>query len=257
MARNNWSREETIIAFNVYCKIQFKSSNKNNPTVIKYAKIIGRSPSALNMKIGNLGRLDPELKRKGIVGLSKGSKLEEIIWNEFNGNWEKLAYESELLISKFQNKSIEEVTKIDLKDIEEFPKGLERQRIVKQRVNQSFFRSTILSSYNLKCAITGLSIPDLLIASHIVPWARDEKNRLNPRNGICLNSIHDKAFDRGYITITPEFKVKLSPIFNEYKKDNSIKNLFLQYNNKEIALPDKFLPSKEFLDFHYQKIFKK
>ena len=86
---------------------------------------------------------------------------------------------------------------------------------------------------------------------------KDEKNRLNPRNGICLNSIHDKAFDKGYITITPEFKVKLSPIFNEYKRDNSIKDLFLQYDNKEITLPDKFLPSREFLDFHYQKIFRK
>lgn len=257
MARNNWSREETIIAFNVYCKIPFKSSSKKNPTVIKYAKIIGRSPSALNMKIGNLGRLDPELKKRGIVGLSNGSKLEEVIWNEFNGNWEKLAFESELLISKFENKSIEEVTEIDTRDIEEFPKGIERERIVKQRVNQSFFRSTILSSYNLKCAITGLSIPDLLIASHIVPWAKDKDNRLNPRNGICLNSIHDKAFDRGYITITSDFKVKLSPVFADYKKDNSIEGLFLKYDNQKINLPDKFLPSKDFLDYHYNNIFKK
>lgn len=257
MARNNWSREETIIAFNVYCKIPFKSSSKNNPTVIKYAKIIGRSPSALNMKIGNLGRLDPELRKKGIVGLSNGSKLEKVIWDEFNGNWEKLAFESELLISKFESKPIEKVAEINLKDIEEFPKGIERERIIKQRVNQSFFRSTILASYNLKCAITGLSISDFLIASHIVPWAKDKKNRLNPRNGICLNSIHDKAFDKGYITITPDFKVKLSPIFHEYKKDSSISDFFLKYDNRKIALPDKFSPSKEFLDYHYNEIFKK
>ncbi|MEM9847957.1 MAG: HNH endonuclease [Bacteroidota bacterium] len=257
MARNNWSREETIIAFNAYCKIPFKSSSKSNPTVIKYAKIIGRSPSALNMKIGNLGRLDPELKKKGIVGLSNGSKLEEIIWNEFNGNWERLAFESELLISKFQNKSIEEAAQIDMRDVEELPKGIDREKIVKQRVNQSFFRATILSSYNLKCAITGLSVPDLLVASHIVPWAKDKENRLNPRNGICLNSIHDKAFDKGYITITPDFKVKLSSAIADLKRDNSIKDLFLKYDNKKISLPDKFLPSKDFLDYHHHHIFKK
>ena len=64
---NNWTREETIIAFNVYCKIPFKDSNKNHPMIIKYANIIGRSPSALNMKVGNLGRLDPKLKEKGIT----------------------------------------------------------------------------------------------------------------------------------------------------------------------------------------------
>jgi hypothetical protein len=65
---NNWTREETIVAFNVYCKVPFKSSSKTNPTIIKYANIIGRSPSALNMKVGNFGRLDPELKKQGAAG---------------------------------------------------------------------------------------------------------------------------------------------------------------------------------------------
>jgi putative restriction endonuclease len=256
MAKNNWTREETIIAFNVYCKIQFKNSSKTNPTIIKYAKIIGRSPSALNMKIGNFGRLDPELKKRGITGLRNGSKLEEIIWNEFNGNWEELAYESQRLIAMFENKTIEEVSDINLDDIE-FPKGKERETIVKRRVNQSFFRSTILSSYNLKCAITGLPIPELLVASHIVPWAKDKNNRLNPRNGICLNSIHDKAFDKGYLTITIDYKVKVSPILKAYNNDDSISDLLLKYDNQKIILPDKFLPAKEFLDYHNTIIFKR
>lgn len=178
---NKWTKEETIIAFNVYCKIPFKSSSKTNPTIIKYANIIGRSPSALNMKVGNFGRLDPELKKQGIVGLGNGSKLDEIVWNEFNGNWEKLAYESELLIAEFQNKKVEEI--ID-DELFEFPIGTERDAIVKQRVNQNFFRSTVLSSYNLKCCITGLSIPEFLVASHIIPWKKDANNRLNPHNGL-------------------------------------------------------------------------
>ena len=188
MKSNNWTKEETIIAFNVYCKIPFKNSSKANPTIIKYANIIGRSPSALGMKIGNFGRLDPELRMRGIVGLTNGSKLEEEVWDEFHGNWEKLAYESELLIAKFQNKTIEESVNIEIEDI---PEGKERETIVKTRVNQSFFRSAILSSYNQRCCITGLSVPDFLVASHIVPWKKDEKNRLNPQNGVCLNSIHD------------------------------------------------------------------
>uniref|UniRef100_UPI0040478148 HNH endonuclease n=1 Tax=Roseivirga sp. TaxID=1964215 RepID=UPI0040478148 len=254
MARNNWSREETIIAFNVYCKIPFKNSSKTNPTIIKYANMIGRSPSSLNMKVGNFGRLDPELKKQGIVGLAHGSQLEEVIWDEFNGNWEKLAYESELLIAKFSNKTIEETSEIDTEDIR---LGHDRDAIVKQRVNQSFFRSTILSSYNFKCCITGLSIQDLLVASHIVPWAQDQKNRLNPRNGLCLNSIHDKAFDKGFITITPDFILKISNTLKEFENNHSVNEFFLQFGNKKINLPDKFLPSKEFLDFHYENIFKK
>lgn len=252
MARNNWSKEETIIAFNVYCKIPFKNSSKTNPTIIKYAKIIGRSPSALNMKVGNFGRLDPELKKQGITGLVNGSKLEEDVWNEFNGNWEKLAFESEELIAKFQNKTIEENEEFNLDDL---PEGKERETIVKTRVNQNFFRSTILSSYNLKCCVTGLSIPDFLIASHIKPWSKDIDNRTNPHNGLCLNSIHDKAFDKGFITITPDYKILVSNYFNDYSNEQAVNDFFKKYQSQSIILPDRFLPSKEFLEYHYENIF--
>lgn len=254
MVKNNWTREETIIAFNVYCKIPFKNSSKSNPTIIKYANIIGRSPSALNMKVGNFGRLDPELKKQGIVGLAHGSKLEEEIWDEFNGDWEKLAFESEQLIANFSNRPIEDISEIEIEDIKE---GIDRETIVKQRVNQSFFRSTVLSSYYFKCCITGLSIPDFLVASHIIPWSKNTEQRLNPRNGLCLNTIHDKAFDRGFITITPEFNVKVSNVFGDFEKEKAVQDFFMKYENQKINLPDKFLPTKEFLDYHYHNIFKK
>ena len=245
----NWTKEETIVAFNVYCKIPFKRSSKNHPTVIKYAKIIGRSPSALNMKIGNFGRLDPELKKQGIKGLINGSKLEEEVWNEFNGNWEELAFKSEELIASYQNKEIEQAS------LERFPIGKEKEVSIKARVNQSFFRNAILSSYNSKCCITGLSIPELLIASHIKPWSLDSENRTNPHNGLCLNSIHDKAFDRGFITVTPDLKVKVSNYFDIYSKDKLIIDFFLKYHGVDILKPDRFLPKKEFLDYHQKNIF--
>src|SRR5690554_2780326 len=253
MAKSNkWTKEETIIAFNVYCKVPFKSSSKTNPTIIKYANIIGRSPSALNMKVGNFGRLDPELKKQGITGLVNGSKLEEVVWNEFNGNWDKLAFESEKLIAEFQNRTIEEIETINIEDL---PKGEDREITIKARVNQGFFRSTILSSYNLKCCITGLSIPDFLVASHIKPWSKDKDNRTNPHNGICLNSIHDKAFDRGFITVTSDFKILVSNYFDDYSNDNAVNDFFKKHQNQPIILPDRFLPSKEFLDYHFNEIF--
>lgn len=227
----------------------FKKSSKTNPTIIKYANIIGRSPSALNMKIGNFGRLDPELKKQGITGLINGSKLEEIVWNEFNGNWDHLAYESEMLLAKFQNKEITEVLN------ENFPEGKDKLATAKTRVNQSFFRSAILSSYNLKCCITGLSIPDFLVASHIIPWSKDKKNRVNPHNGLCLNSIHDKAFDKGFITITADYKIKVSEYFNDYSNDHAINNFFIKHNNQNIIKPERFLPKKEFLNYHFENIF--
>lgn len=251
MHKNNWTREETIIALNVYCKIPFKRSSKINPTVIKYTELIDRTPSALNMKIGNIGRLDPELKKQGIVGLKHGSKLEEEVWEEFNGDWESLAFESEALIAKLSEKSIEEV--IEIEDIKE---GVDKEVVVKQRVNQNFFRSAILSSYYFKCCITGLSIPEFLVSSHIVPWSKNKENRLNPRNGLCLNSLYDKAFDRGFLTITPDYVVKLSSSFGDYLESYSVQEYFVKYQDQKIMLPDKFLPKKDFLDYHNQNIFK-
>lgn len=246
MSKNNWSREETIVAFNVYCKVPFKNSSKTHPTIIKYANIIGRSPSALNMKIGNLGRLDPELKKKGITGLVNGSKLEERIWDEFHGNWDKLAFESEKIIAEFQGKDIENEFRK-----ENFPEGKDILQLVKTRVNQSFFRSSVLSAYNLTCCITGIKIPELLIASHIIPW-KDNNERTNPRNGLCLNALHDKAYDRGLITIDANYNILISKYLLDYEKEND--NLyFTHFERKQINLPDKFFPKSEFLEQHYLK----
>lgn len=254
MAGENWTKEQTIVVLNLYCKIPFNKVSSNHPDVIRISKIIGRSPNSVKMKIGNFGSFDLELKRRGIVGLGNTTKLDKIVWDEYNNDWGNLGYDSEVLISHFANEPIEKTSNIDIHNL---PLGKERESLIKARINQSFFRSTILSSYNSECCITGLSIPDFLVASHIIPWAKDDKIRLNPHNGICINSIHDKAFDKGFITITSDYKIKTSRFLNEYRKENAIEDFFLKYENKPINLPDRFLPSKEFLDYHYHNVFKK
>jgi len=250
---NNWTREELIITFNLYCKIPFAKTVKTNPEVIKVAQLIDRTPSAVAFKLGNFGSFDEELRRRGIRGLSNASHLDKEIWDEFNSDWEELAFQSELLIAQLEHKPVEEIAEIDLTNL---PSGKERERIVKVRVNQSFFRSAILTSYNSKCCITGLNIPELLIASHIKPWKDDTENRTNPQNGLCLNALHDKAFDKGYITVTTDYKVKTSKYFSEFGSDIN-EEFFMKYEGFAINLPEKFLPKKEFLDYHYEEVFKK
>jgi putative restriction endonuclease len=100
-----------------------------------------------------------------------------------------------------------------------------------------------------------LSIPKLLIASHIVPWSVDIKNRLNPENGLCLNSIHDKAFDEGLITITSEYKIKISGAFSDFEKEESVRKFFKDYENSSIIMPERYFPNKDFLKYHQENIF--
>ena len=247
---NKWTREETIVAFNVYCKIPFKSSSKTHPMIIKYANLLNRTPSALNMKIGNIGRLDPDLKRQGISGLVHGAKMEEEVWNEFYGNPELLAFESEKIIARLTNQSIEMCTSIRTDDL---PQGRERSVIIKQRVNQSFFRSTVMSAYNFHCCISGVNIAELLEACHIVYWSQDERNRVNPKNGLCMNSFFHKAYDKHLLGITPDMRIVVSEELLQGSTEISFFNYLKTIDGKKILLPDKFLPQKELLEIHYNK----
>src|SRR3989344_3474715 len=248
-----WTRKQTIIAFNLYCKIPFNRVTSNHPEIIKVAKIIGRSVNSVEMKIGNFGSFDPELKKRGIVGLANSSKLDEEVWNEFNSNWEDLAFESEKILTNFEGRDILKIEPFN-GDNFYFAEGIEKERLVKTRVNQNFFRQTVLSANNYSCCITGIDIPELLIASHIIPWSKAAKDRLNPRNGLCLNALHDKAYDKGLITITADFKIKVSPKILT-KPSVPIEKLIASFEGKNIIIPERFVPTIQILEYHNKNIF--
>lgn len=253
MSSNKWTRGELILAFNLYCKIPFGTIHIHNPQIISLAKILGRTPSAVSWKLANLASLDPTLKKRNIAGASHGSKLDVAIWNEFDGDWDRLAFESEKLLAQKTGKQVEDISDLEASDL---PKaGKEREAIVKIRVNQSFFRKAVLAAYDFKCCITGLEIPELLTASHIVPWSKDKANQVNPRNGLCLNAIHDRAFDRGLITIAPDLTIKVSKIVKTKKASESVQEFLLKYDGLEINKPTRFLPNAEFLKYHNRNVF--
>ncbi|RKN81211.1 HNH endonuclease [Ulvibacterium marinum] len=253
MANKNWTREEHILAFNLYCKIPLSKINSTYPAVKELAQILDRSDGSVAMKLANFMRHDPALKARNVSGLKRGAKGEELIWHEFHGNWEELAWQSEQILASKKIDSIENSSGIDLLDL---PKeGKERETIIKTRVNQSFFRKTILASYTESCCVTGIAIPQLLVASHIIPWSVALKERMNPSNGLCLNTLHDKAFDDGLITVTPDYKIRLSKIVLD-NVDNQTEKFFLPYKNAKIKLPQRFYPDAKFLEWHNQNIFK-
>ena len=108
-----WTREELILAFDLYCRIPFKKTKANNPEVIKLSKLINRSPASIARKLGNLGSLDPELQRQQVSGLLHTSKLDREIWNEFHNNWNQLVLEASFLKESIGVKSVQP-TAIDI-----------------------------------------------------------------------------------------------------------------------------------------------
>jgi putative restriction endonuclease len=124
-------------------------------------------------------------------------------------------------------------------------------------VNQSVFRQMVLVNYSTKCAITGIDIPELLLASHIMPWSKNEEHRLNPENGICLSALYDKAYDKGIIGINNNYQIILSTSLKQKKDTTFFKQHFAPIENLKIIEPVKYLPRKEFLEFHMDTIFQK
>ena len=256
VARRNWTREETILAMDLYTRVPFSKIGKNNQEIIRLAQIIDRTPDAVAYKMSNLAHYDPELQARNVSGLSHTSKLDKVIYDEFANNIEELSFMWQKILADMQHTSIE--TLLPNLDLEHIPLGKDREQQTKIRIGQYFFRMSVLMSYGNACCITGLKNKEMLVASHIKPWsvsnARTE--RTNPSNGLCLNAMHDKAFDRGLITIDKNYRVVNSKLIKETAMDEKTKEWFSFYNGKEIILPDKFLPGKDFIEYHNDVIFK-
>ncbi len=261
--RTHWTREEFILVMNLYTKIRYGQFNYRNSEVIKLANLIGKSSGAVAYKLVHLSSQDPYHKNRGIKGLDNPGKNAIEIYNEFRNNWDEMLYESEVLLAKYQNKTIEEVylEKEEIKkitsDVLAGKQGNDVQRLVKTRINQSLFRKIIVSNYSNTCAICGLNIENLLVASHIIKWSENQSQRLNPENGLCLCNIHDKAFEVGYIGIQNDYKISVSKELHQIKDKETYTALFERHENQSIILPDKFYPNILFLEEHIKTTYRK
>lgn len=240
-----WTRDELILAINLYCKTPFGRIHIHNPEIIELANALGRTPGSISYKLANFASIDPSLNRSGA---SHASKLDHEVWGEFFADWSGMAFESEQRMSDLLGKkSVEAEQAVSERE------GITRQTVAKARVNQQFFRKMILSSYDSRCCITGLPLPSLLVASHIVPWSVGKKHRLNPRNGLCLNALHDKAFDTGSITLDDDYRIVLSQDVKARKRDDVA--LLADYEGHSIRLPSRFCPDPALVEYHREHVF--
>lgn len=256
MIRKLWSREELILAFNLYLKTPFGKMHSTNKEVIHLAQLIGRTPNSVALRLVNFASVDPVLKARGIKGMDGGKKVVQPIWDEFFNNQEELMFLSERILAEKENLTIETKFKDLLFDIKDLT-GDNKIREVKTRVNQNVFRQIVMANYSGKCAISGIDLPELLFASHIVPWAKNEQERLNPENGICLSALYDRAFDKGLIGINEQYQILLSSKLKKRKSENYFNQYFAPLENQSLILPQKYSPRKEFIQYHLDMVFEK
>lgn len=251
-SKGNWTPEQLKLAFACYCQTPFGKLHSKNPQIIELAKLIGRTPSALAMKLVNFASLDPSITDTGRKGLGGASALDREIWDEFHADWERLAVECEQLRQHLlRERGLQGETPCEADDafaLGDYT-GATRQALVQQRVKQNFFRRAVLASYRGRCCISGVSDTRLLVASHIVPWREDKANRLNPSNGLCLSAIHDKAFDQHLFALTDDHCIVLSSQLRA-SKDAFLQEVFWPIEDRPIELPERFRPDPALLRNH-------
>jgi putative restriction endonuclease len=254
-----WTREHLLIALNLYCKLPFGSFDRDNAVVQEVAAKMGRTSNSLAMKLCNFASLDPVQRARGVKGLEGASKQDRRLWDEFHQNLPVLAGDSEqLLHDLFTNDQSEEVDFLARDRVRLVaPCGpTEVLGSVKVRRGQQFFRQSVLNAYSVRCCITQINVPRLLVASHIKPWSRFPDCRLNLRNGLCLSSLHDAAFDAGLITLDENLRLVLSRKLRSFFPQSALEQNFAPYEGKTIHLPEKLAePHADFLRFHREEIF--
>ncbi len=250
-AGKGWSRDELLVAFRLYCRTPFGKLHQHNPEIIELARLIGRTPSAVGMKACNFASLDPAQQTRGIRALPNLSNADRALWSEFEQNSEAIAAEAEAAYERISGVAVP----VEVEEIE-IPEGpTEVERMVRARRVQGFFRSTVLNSYDYRCALTGITVVQLLNASHIIPWHADPQRRADPRNGLCLNVLHDRAFDRGLISFDEDWRLVLSARLRASNPTPMHRSALLDFEGQPLQPPDRFKPDPVAMAYHREHVF--
>lgn len=256
-----WTRDELLIALNLYHKLTFGQMHARQPVIIEVARKMKRPANSLALKLVNLASLDPALKLRGIKGMDRASKLDRSMWTEFHAHLAEAAPASEEamrhLFDVADDCEMEVLPKRGIVTRKRPPSGAtEVVTNVKIRRGQEYFRESVLNNFGGRCGVSQLAVRDLLVASHILPWASHPDERLNVRNGLCLSRLHDAAFDRGLIAFDQNLRLVLSRKLRDELSEPVIKDYFGKYSGEALHLPDDAaLPDLKFLAKHRSSIF--
>lgn len=247
--RVDWTEEQIKRALYLYFQLPFGQIDQGNREIIALAAALGRTPSAVAMKLANFASLDPQVTRTGRRGLSGASALDRRVWETIDGDWTTLVQEVGL-IYETERVSAEHRVRTPQLDYRAPLGAPTTMRVeIDRRVGQDFFRRAVLANFDNICCVTGIAETRLLAASHISPWGSDIPNRHNPRNGLCLSATFDKAFDKHLMTVTPELTVRLS---SELLRHRSVetREYFAMYEGTKLKQPTHLMPDSSLLSDH-------
>jgi predicted restriction endonuclease len=203
----------------------------------------------------NFASMDPVHIARDISGLSHSGAGDREVWAQFNEHTDQLYWASQEAIKRFNK--VRPQAQLPTRFVERvFTGPPELLRQIPVRRAQRFFRETVLTAYNYRCAISGIEEEKLLVAGHIIPWGKDATQSANPRNGIALSALHDKAFDRGLISLDEARRLLVSEKLKNGKRNEIIKTAILEFEGKELEALARYAPDPQALAYHREQIYK-
>lgn len=259
MSDRPWTRDEVLLTIRLYCKLPYRKLRQSTPEVRELALLLNRTPSAISKRCCNYVQFDP-VESQRVKGFTRAAKLDKLIWSEISADWETFAMEVEHLEQIARNK--QRTTATERAEVlqaapETIPVGADKEQWARSRIGQQFFREAILTAYNHRCCVTSIAHDALLVASHIKPWKDSDPatERTNPRNGLCLSPLYDRAFDAGLMTVDADYRIVFSSTVLQSMPHEIGQRHFQCHHGKELALPDRFTPDQQFLQYHRDHIF--
>lgn len=248
--RRNWNQDELTLALSLYAITPYSRISGSNPQIIKLAKTLGRSPGAVSYKLANFASLDKRTKEANKKGFSNGSKLDKLVWDKYTDNEGSLILPS-LLTDSCQVMHSQKLSSeyLGIEDLSiKVPSESERIAKVRVRVNQSYFRQSVLANFNEVCVISGCRLTGLLEAAHILPWAEFEENRFELSNGLALNSLLHKLYDKNLLGISDSGEITVSKVVFKNNNIGLFNDFFLEINGSKINFEKaRTQPNREFL----------
>lgn len=238
--RRNWSADEVREALALYLVTDFGRFHSRNPDIITLAGRLGRTPGSVALKLTNLAALDDSLPQKG---MANASSTDRHVWAEFLAD--PTAVERSFARQTTPTAAAPGLAEAPMQFDH---RGGARPILTQARVGQDLFRRTVLTSYRHRCALTGLDDARLLNASHIVGWAEAPDQRMWPTNGLCLNALHDRAFDRHLISFDHDLRLLISP-----RLPDATRAALERGTTGRLAVPARFHPDPALLAQHREQ----
>ncbi len=248
-----WTRDQLLVVFRLYCLTSFGKLHRHNPEIIKLSRLLDRTPSAVAMKACNFASLDPVQQARNIAGLGNVSQDDREVWAAFEANAEAIAADAEAAFARLTGQEMPPPE--DEGELVLPPGATEVARMVRTRRIQGFFRATVMASYEYCCALSDIAVPQLLNASHIIPWKSSKERRADPRNGILLNVLYDRAFDRGLITFDESLRLVVSRRLYTDSPPVLQRQSLLEMAGRSLRLPCRFVPDPKAMAYHRENVF--